>query len=70
MKAFKIKGSFNEFSNERTVEIYKISKETDFNNLTYRFKGPNPAPANSIDFRGPMHFYNEIKNRNVSIEKI
>ena len=60
IKAFKTWGSFNEFSNERTVEIYKISKKNWFNNLTYRFKGPNLAPTNSIDFRGPIHFYNEI----------
>ena len=30
---------FNELSNEKIGEIYNISKEIDFNNLTYHFKG-------------------------------
>ena len=52
---------FNELSNERIGEIYNISKEIDFNNLAYCYKGPNLALINFIDFRGPMHFHNEIK---------
>ena len=51
-------------------ETYNISKEIDFNHLTYRFKGSNIAPMNFIKFKGPMHIYNEIKNGNVSIKKI
>ena len=58
------------FSNERIGKIYNISKEIDFNDLIYCFKGPNTAPINFIDFRGPMHIYDEIKNGNISIEKI
>ena len=27
----------------------------------YHFKGSNTIPINFIDFRGPMHIYNEIK---------
>ena len=46
------------FFNERMGgEIYSIGKKIDFNNLTYRFKGPNLAPIYFIDFRGPMHIY-------------
>ena len=66
----KYKKVFDELSSERIGEIYSISKEIDFNNLTYRFKGSHTAPTNFIDFRGPMHFYNEIKNSNISMEKI
>ena len=58
------------FSNERIGKIYNISNEIDFNDLIYCFKGPNTAPINFIDFRGPMHIYDEIKNGNISIEKI
>ena len=61
---------FNELSNERIDEIHNISKEIDFNNLTYHFKGSDTAPINFINFSGPMYIYNELKNRNVSTEKI
>ena len=60
----------NELSNERIGEIYNISREIDFNNLTYHFKGSNTAPIIIIDFRGPMYIYNEIKKGNMSTEKI
>ena len=68
-KHLKYKDVFNELSNKRIGEVYNISKEINFNNLTYHFKGSNTAPINFIDFRGPMHIYNEIKNVNISIEK-
>ena len=42
-------------------EIYNISKEIDFNNLSYHFNSSNTAPINFIDFRGPVRIYNEIK---------
>ena len=45
-KHFKYKEVFNELSNERIGEIYKISKEIDFSKLAYRFKGSNIAPMN------------------------
>ena len=60
---------FNEFSIERIGEIYNISKEIYFNNLTYHFKGSDIPTMNFIDFRGPMHIYNEVKNANISTEK-
>ena len=68
-KHLKYKDVFNELSNKRIGEVYNISKEINFNNLTYHFKGSNTAPINFVDFRGPMHIYNEIKNGNISIEK-
>ena len=46
--------------------LVKIS----FNNLTYHFKGSNTAPISFVDFSGPMHIYNKMKNGNISIEKI
>ena len=74
-KHLKYKEVFNELFNERIVETYNISKEIYltywFNfNLTYPLKGPNIAPINFIEFKGPMHFYNKMKNCYVSIEKI
>ena len=64
----KYKEIFNELSNEKIGEIYNISKEINFNNLTYHFAGSNIAPINCI--RGSMCIYNELKNGNISTEKI
>ena len=69
-KNLEYKKVFNELSNKRIGDIYNISKEINSNNLTYHFKGSNTAPINFIDFRGSMHIYNDIKNGNISIEKI
>ena len=60
-KNLKYKEVFNELPNIKIGEIYDISKEINFNHLNYHFKGPNTAPINFIDFKGPMHIYNEIK---------
>ena len=64
----KYKEVFNELSNEKLGEIYNISKEIDFN-LIYHLKVLNLAPVNFINFRGPMHTYNERKSGNVSVDK-
>ena len=61
---------FDKLSNERIGDIYNISKEIDFNNLIYYFKGPNIAPINLIGFKGPMRIYNEIMNGDITIENI
>ena len=47
-----------------------MSKQIDFNNLTYYFKDYNIAPVNSISFKVPLNVYNDTKNSSVSIEKI
>ena len=61
---------FYERFNERIGDIYKISKEIDFNNLIYYFKGSNIAPINFIDFKGPMRIRKEIINVDAKIGKI
>ena len=50
-------------------EIYNMSKQFDFNNLTYYFKDQNIAPVNFITFKVPLNIDNNIKNSNVSIAK-
>ena len=67
-KNLKYKEIFSELSNEKMGEIYSISREINFNNLTYHFTGSNIAPINCI--RGSMRIYNELKNGNISTEKI
>ena len=47
-----------------------LVKKINLNDLTYNFEGSNTAPINFIEFRGPIHIYNEIKNSKISIKKI
>ena len=51
-------------------KIYNLSKQIDFNNLTCYFKSPDLAPINRISFRGPLNIYENIRNGNISIEKL
>ena len=66
----KYKKIFDEISDERIGEICNISKETDFNNLIYYFKGPHIAPINFVVFKGPVHIHNEIMNGDTTIKKL
>ena len=68
-KLLKYNEVFNELSNERIVEIYNMSKQIDFNNLTCYIKGQNIALMNFISFKGLLHTY-DINNSNILIEKI
>ena len=40
----------------------KLSKQIDFNNLTYYFKGKS-APRNFIGFKDPLGFLKKYKGR-------
>ena len=50
-------------------KIYNMSKQIEFNNLTYKFKDENLAPIDFTGFRGPFTIYENIKNGNISSEK-
>ena len=65
-KLLKYKEIFDELTNEIIGERYNASKQIDFNNLTYKFKDESVDPINHIDFKDPMHIYNNIKNGNSS----
>ena len=41
-------------------EIQDLSKQIDFNNLTYHYKGKN-NPQNFIGFKGPLSFYRSTR---------
>ena len=47
----------NRLLDEKMNEIQKISKEIDFNNLTYYFKSLNIAQINFVRFRGPLNIF-------------
>ena len=50
-------------------EINDLSKETDFNNLSYYFKTKNSARINFIGFKRPLHLYTNILNHEINTEK-
>ena len=60
-KLLKYREIFDELPNEGIGEIYNISKQIDFNNLTYYFKDKSISPINFAGFRDPIHIYNNIK---------
>ena len=49
-------------------EIQDASKEIDFNNLTYQYKG-NAALKSFIVFKSPLNFYKSIKEGYITLEK-
>ena len=49
-------------------EIRNLSKQIDFNNLTYKDKGKT-APKHFIAFKGPLGFYKNIKEGYITLEK-
>ena len=48
-KSLKYKEIYDELSNQRIGEIYKISNQIDFNYLTYYFKDKNKKKKNNKD---------------------
>ena len=64
----KQKDIFEELANRRMEEIQDLSKQIDFNNLTYCYKG-NTAPKTFIGFKGPLVVYENIKEGCITLEK-
>ena len=58
-KHLKQQERFEELANKRMEEIQDLSKQIDFNNLTYSYKG-NIASKTFIRFKGPLGFYRNI----------
>ena len=61
------KETYNRLLREILDEIREISKEIDFNNLTYHFKTPGISPKSFIKFKAPLVFFKEIKKGNISL---
>ena len=49
-------------------EIRDLSKQIDFNNLTYNYKG-KIAPKNFVVFKGPLNFYKNFDDGNITLGK-
>ena len=50
-------------------EILKMSREINYSNLVYDFKGPNPS-INFAIFGGPMYTYNQLKNGEKTLQQV
>ena len=59
---------FDELANERMKKIQDLSKQVDFNNLTYHYKA-KILSKNYIAFKGPLNFYNTIREGHITLEK-
>ena len=59
---------FEELSNKKKEQISDLSKQIDFNNLSYRYKS-NTARKNFIGFKGPLGFSKNIKEVFIALQK-
>ena len=62
------KDIYNELLEERADEIVDMSKEVDYGNLVYNFKGSSP-PINFTKFGSPMYTYNQLKNGEKTLQQ-
>ena len=46
-----------------------MSREINYSNLVYDFKGPNPS-INFAIFGGPMYTYNQLKNGEKTLQQV
>ena len=60
---------YDEILEERMYEILKMSKEVNYINLVYDFKGPTPL-LKFTKFGGPMYTYNQLKNDEKTIQQV
>ena len=60
---------YDEILEERMDEILKMSREINYSNLVYDFKGPNPS-INFAIFGGPMYTYNQLKNGKKTLQQV
>ena len=50
-------------------EILEMSRQINFNNLIYNFKGSSPS-IRFTEFGGPMYTYNQLKTDNKTLEQV
>ena len=64
----KQKEMFKELANRRMEEIRDLSRQIDFNNLVYHYKS-KIVPKKFVCFKGPLKFYKNIKEGNITLGK-
>ena len=50
-------------------EILEMSRQINFNNLIYNFKGSSPS-IRFTEFGGPMYTYNQLKTDYKTLEQV
>ena len=60
---------YDDILEERMDEILKMSREIDYKNLVYGFKGPTSSISFS-KFAGPMYTYDQLKNGETTLQQI
>ena len=50
-------------------EILEMSREINYSNLVYNFKGATPS-INFAIFGGPMYTYNQLKNGKKTLQQV
>ena len=66
---WKRKDFFEELTNRRMEETQALRKQTDFNNLTYRFRNESIPKKVLIGFKVSLGFYKNIKEGYITLEK-
>ena len=60
---------YHKLLEERMDEILKMSREINYSNLVYDFKGPTSWISFAI-FGGSMYTYNQLKNGEKTLHKV
>ena len=60
---------YDDILEERMDEILKMSREIDYKNLVYGFKGPTSSISFS-KFAGPMYTYDQLKNGETTLQQV
>ena len=60
---------YDDILEERMDEILKMSREFDYKNLVYNFKGPTSLISFS-KFAGPMYTYDQLKNGETTLQQV
>ena len=60
---------YDKILEERMDEILEMSREINYNNLAYNFKGPT-TPIRFTRFGGPMYTYNQLKNGDTTLQQV
>ena len=68
-KSTTTKKIYDKILEEKIDEILEMSRKIDHSNLTYNFKGPT-YPISFAKFGGPMYTYNQLKNREKTLQKV
>ena len=64
------KDIYNKILEKRMDEMLEMSREINFNNLIYKFKTPGISSIHFINFKGPMHIYNQLKNGDITLSQL